>query len=118
MINYKKMLKSYRNSLNEAEDIDELEEFDIELELSEIADNLGYTFMPSKDKTTEGTISVSDELTIYVRYINNQITRIYIKTDINNDRIDCTRNTTNADNMSVELQTCVLIIKDIKQKLM
>lgn len=118
MLNYKKMMRSMKSSLNEDEDIDIIEEFDIEAELDEIAENLGYTFEPVKDSTTEGTISVSDNLTIYIRYINNEITRIYIKTDIKNDRIDCTRNTTTADNISVELQTCVLIIKDIKQKLM
>ena len=88
-----------------------------DLSLSEIAENLGYSFMPSGNGTS-GIISISDELEIVIRYFNGQISKISISTDINGNKIDCTRNTTKADNMSVDLQTCVLIIKDIKQKLM
>ena len=80
--------------------------------------NLGYTFTMNNGSTHDGTISISDNLSIYIRFINDSITKIYIITDINNDRIDCTRNTSTADNISVDLQTCVLIIKEIRQKLM
>ena len=106
-----------KNSRLHEDDEDIIGDIDIEIELSEIAENLGYSFMPSGNGTS-GIISISDELEIIIRYFNGQISKISIFVDIDGDKIDCTRNTTKADNMSVDLQTCVLIIKDIKQKLM
>ena len=103
------------------EDEDEeiiIEEPSIQDELYDIVNNLGYTFTMNNGSTHDGTISISDNLSIYIRFINDSITKIYIITDINNDRIDCTRNTSTADNISVDIQTCVLIIKEIRQKLM
>ena len=119
-MNYKDLIRRNKMRLRE-EDEDEIEievEPSVEERLIAIADNLGYSFMPNGKNSTEGTISVSDMLTIYIRYTNDEVKRIYIRTQVPGNRIDCSRNTTTADNMSVDLQTCVLIIKDIKQKLM
>lgn len=121
MRNYKKMIKQNNKllkPLTEDEEEEIVEDIDIEAELTAIAEDLGYTFMPNKTGPIGGTISVSDELSIFIRYNDTGITRIYINFDVVNNKLDCTKNTTTADNMSVELQTCVLIIKDIKQKLM
>lgn len=97
---------------------DDIEEIVISDRISEIVSDLGYDFRLNKNNSNEGSISISDNLSIFIRLMNNEISRIYIKMDVANNRIDCTRNTATADNISVDMQTCVLIIKDIKQKLM
>lgn len=115
MVNYKRMIQKNRNrQLTE----DSAEDIEISDRLYDIVNDLGYTFTVSKNNSNEGVISISDYLSIVVRFTDNEIKRIFIRTDIDNSRIDCTRNTTTADNISIELQTCVLIIKDIKQKIM
>ena len=116
MVNYKRMIQENRNKrLTEDDDIEDIVLSD---RLYDIANDLGYTFTLSKNNSNEGVISISDYLSIVIRFADDEIKRIFIRTYIDNSRIDCTRNTTTADNISIELQTCVLIIKDIKQKLM
>lgn len=118
MVNYKRMIQKNRNrKLTEEDDVEE-QEISLVDSLKSVANDLGYTFEVSRTNKNEGFISISDYLSIVIRIANEKITRIQIKTKIDSDRIDCTRNTTTADNISIELQTCVLIIKDIKQKLM
>lgn len=118
MTRYNRMVRnSGRIPLTELDE-KEVEDVLISDMISDIVQNLGYTFVQNKGSSTDGTISVSDNLTIFIRYTPMEITRIYIKTEIQNNRIDCTRNTATADNLSVDLQTCVLIIKEIKNKLM
>ena len=115
-----KRRKFIHTNYNLTEDNEEeiLDNLDIETELDEIANKLGYSFMPNGNGVS-GSISVSDYLTVSLRYYNNEISKITVDCKINNNgKIDCTRNTTTADNLSVDLQTCILIIKDIKQKLM
>ena len=116
MVDYKRLIKNNRNRrLTEEDDI---EEVNISDRISEIVSDLGYDFRLNKNNANEGSVSISDNLSIFIRLMNNEISRIYIKMDVSNNRIDCTRNTSTADNISVDMQTCVLIIKDIKQKLM
>ena len=107
-----------RNRNRRLTEDDDIEDIAISDRLYDIANDLGYTFSVRKNNSNEGVISISDYLSIDIRFSDDEIKRIFIRTDIDNSRIDCTRNTTTADNISIELQTCVLIIKDIKQKLM
>ena len=100
---------------NDEEEIVIEEEVPVTDALEEIGDNLGYPFTYSG---TSGSFSVSDNVEVSVRIVNNEVQRIFTRILKNPARFDCTRNTTTVDNLSVELQTCVLIIKDVRQKLM
>ena len=119
MNRYNRMLanKKRRSLYEDEEEEIIIDETSIQDEVYQIVNNLGYDFTISKNGS-DGEISISDNLTIYIRFMGDTISRIYIRTQIDNDRIDCTRNTATADNLSVDLQTCVLIIKEIRQKLM
>lgn len=106
-----------RHSLYEDEEetiVKDVEEILIEDQLAEIGDNLGYPFTSSNGK---GSFSISDNVEVAVRFSPTQITAIEARILKNPARFNCTRNTTTVDNLSVELQTCVLIIKDIRSKL-
>lgn len=107
----------HKYNLHEDEEetiVQDIEEILIEDQLAEIGDNLGYPFTSSNGK---GSFSVSDNVEVAVRFTPKQITAIEARILKNPARFNCTRNTTTVDNLSVELQTCVLIIKDIRSKL-
>ena len=97
------------------EDEVEVEELDIDSVLEEIANKLGFDYTSANGS---GSYSVSDNVEVRVRYTKDKIVKIQTVILKNPARYDCTKNTTTVDNLSVELQTCVLIIKEIKQKLM
>lgn len=97
------------------EDEVEVEELDIDSGLEEIANKLGFDYTSANGS---GSYSVSDNVEVRVRYTKDKIVKIQTVILKNPARYDCTKNTTTVDNLSVELQTCVLIIKEIKQKLM
>lgn len=114
---YKKYYDRY-HTITEDNDEEEIvieEEVPVTDVLEEIGDNLGYPFTYSG---TSGSFSVSDNVEVSVRFSDNKVQRIYTRILKNPARFDCTKNTTTVDNLSVELQTCVLIIKDVRQKLM
>ena len=90
------------------------EELTIEDQLYEIGDNLGYDFTSYSGR---GSFSISDNVEVSVRYTPEKITSIDTKILKNPAKFNCTKNTTTIDNLSVELQTCVLLIKEIKSKL-
>jgi len=111
----------YRNvPIHEDEDIedeivDDVEDVVIEDQLFEIGEKLGYDFTASNGS---GSFSISDNVEVRVRFTPRGIMSIQTVLLKNPARYDCTKNTTTVDNISVELQTCVLIIKEIKSKLM
>ena len=110
------LTKSLKEEDEELEVIeDEIEEIDLDTELTKIADKLGFDYTSANGS---GSYSVSDNVEVRVRYTQNKIVKIQTVILKNPARYDCTKNTTTVDNLSVELQTCVLIIKEIKQKLM
>lgn len=85
--------------------------------LISVADNMGVRYIDNNDGNFR--IIVSDDVNIRVRYTRDRMTRMYI--EVLNDgkrdvRIDCTRNTKRADSISVDIQTAILIVKDIKNK--
>ena len=94
---------------------DEIDDIDIEAALIEIGDKLGYDFISSNGS---GSFSISDDVEVYVRYTDRGINKLETRILRSNPRFDCTKNTTSVNNLSIELQTAVLIIKDIKSKLM
>ena len=97
-------------------DIEEIEdELDIDTTLRDIGDRLGYDFTSSNGS---GSFSISDNVEVRVRYTPTKVVKVQTNILKNPARYDCTRNTTTVDNLSVELQTCVLLIKEIKQKLL
>lgn len=96
------------------DEIEIVEDSNVETQLSEIADNLGYNFTSSDGR---GSFSVSDNVEVSVRFTQNLITSLDVKILKNPARFSCLKNTTTVDNLSVELQTCVLIIKEIRSKL-
>jgi hypothetical protein len=93
-------------------DVDE--ELSIEDTLYEIGDNMGFDFITYNGR---GSYSISDNVEIDVRYTKDKVTAIDTKIIKNPAKFSCIRNTTTIDNLSVELQTCVMIIKEIKTKL-
>lgn len=100
----------------ELKDIDdEIDDIDIEAALIEIGDKLGYDFISSNGS---GSFSISDDVEVYVRFTDRGINKLETRILRSNPRFDCTKNTTTVNNLSIELQTAVLIIKDIKSKLM
>lgn len=112
---------SRRYDLHEDEDIDiedavidDIEEMDIDEQLKKIGDNLGYDFTGSNGS---GSFSISDNVEVAVRYTNKEVSAIETRILKRPANFNCLKNTTAVDNLSVELQTCVLIIKDIKSKL-
>lgn len=110
-------MNKYRRSLYEDEEqeiIDDVEELVIDDQLHEIGENLGYNFTSYNGR---GSFSVSDNVEVNVRFTDDIITSIETKILKSPARYNCTRNTTTVDNLSVELQTCVLIIKEIRSKL-
>ena len=113
---YKKYYGRY-HTITEDNDEEEIviEDIPVTDVLQEIGDNLGYPFTYSG---TNGSFSVSDNVEVSVRIVNNEVQRIFTRILKNPARFDCTKNTATVDNLSVELQTCVLIIKDVRQKLM
>ena len=114
---YKRYYDRY-HTITEDNDEEEIiidEEVPITDVLEEIGDNLGYPFTYSN---TSGSFSVSDNVEVAVKFLDNFIQKIYVRILKNPARFDCSKNTTTIDNLSVELQTCVLIIKDVRQKLM
>ena len=112
-----------RKPLREDDDIevveDEIEELEEEISIDEqlqtIAEKLGFDYTSANGS---GSFSISDNVEVRVRFTPNKISRIQTVILKNPARYDCTKNTTTVDNISVELQTCVLIIKEIKQKIM
>jgi HD superfamily phosphodiesterase len=116
---YDKKLKEADDAEIENDEIEEIEdvieELDIEAVLEEIADKLGFDYTSSNGS---GSYSISDNVEVRVRFTPKKISRIQTVILKNPARFDCTKNTTTVDNLSVELQTSVLIIKEIKQKLM
>ena len=94
--------------------IDDIDVVLIEDQLEQIGDNLGYPFTSSNGR---GSFSISDNVEIDVRFTPTQITSIETNIIKRPSRFNCTKNTTTVDNLSVELQTCVMIIKDIRSKL-
>lgn len=96
------------------DEIEIVEDSNVETQLSEIADNLGYNFTSSDGR---GSFSVSDNVEVSVRFTQKLITSLDVKILKNPARFSCLKNTTTIDNLSVELQTCVLIIKEIRSKL-
>lgn len=99
---------------DDEDEIEIIEDSNVETQLSEIADNLGYNFTSSDGR---GSFSVSDNVEVSVRFTQNLITSLDVKILKNPARFSCLKNTTTVDNLSVELQTCVLIIKEIRSKL-
>lgn len=98
------------------DDIEEIEdELDIDATLRDIGEKLGYDFTSSKGS---GSFSISDNVEVSVRYTPEKVVKVQTHILKNPPRYDCTKNTTTVDNLSVELQTCVLLIKEIKQKLL
>ena len=108
------------------EDTDDFE-FDVEKDsgkeeslkdkLISIADNMGVRYIDNNDGNFK--MIISDDVSIRVRYARDRMTRMYV--EVLNDgkrdvRIDCTRNTKRADSISVDIQTAILIVKDIKNK--
>ena len=85
--------------------------------LISIADNMGVRYIDNNDGNFK--MIISDDVSIRVRYTKDRMTRLYV--EVLNDgkrdvRIDCTRNTKRADTISVDIQTAILIVKDIKNK--
>ena len=99
---------------DDEDEIEIIEDSNVETQLSEIADNLGYNFTSSDGR---GSFSVSDNVEVSVRFTQNLITSLDVRILKNPARFSCLKNTTTVDNLSVELQTCVLIIKEIRSKL-
>ena len=116
-------MNRYSKPLYEADDEEEIEIIDDEIEdveetliedqLAEIGDNLGYPFTSHNGS---GSFSISDSVEVSIRFTPTEITAIDVRILKNPARFSCTRNTTTVDNLSVELQTCVMIVKDIRSK--
>jgi hypothetical protein len=97
------------------DDIEEVEEETIVDKLSKIGDDLGYDFIGG---VTSGSFSLSNSVEVFVRYSDDKIQKLEVRLLKSNPRFNCMRNTTEVDNISVELQTATLIVKSVKQKLM
>ena len=85
--------------------------------LISISDNMGVRYLDNNDGNFK--VVISDDVIIHIRYTRDKMTRIYIEVRNNgmkDVRIDCTRNTKHADAISVDIQTAILIVKDIKNK--
>lgn len=121
MHNYRRNLRLPKRltEIDEDEFIDDVEEVEdilnIDNTLMSIGNKLGYDYTSSNGS---GSFSVSDNVEVRVRFTPDKVVKVQTVILKNPARFDCTRNTTTIDNLSVELQTCVLIIKEIKQKLM
>jgi len=97
------------------DEIEEVEEETIVDKLSKIGDDLGYGFIGG---VTSGSFSLSNSVEVFVRYSDGKIQKLEVRLLKSNPRFNCMRNTTEVDNISVELQTATLIVKSVKQKLM
>lgn len=101
---------------DEEEIEDEVEEEETIVDkLSKIGDDLGYDFIGG---VTSGSFSLSNSVEVFVRYSDDKIQKLEVRLLKSNPRFNCMRNTTEVDNISVELQTATLIVKSVKQKLM
>lgn len=112
-IDAKKLKRKREKELEK--DIKEVEDILIQDELKEIASDLGYDFIGGQ---TSGSFSLSDLVEVYVRYSDTEIQKIEVRILSSNPRFNCMRNTTDVEELAVQLQTATLIVKNVKQRLM
>lgn len=90
-------------------------------ELKEIADNLGYTYLETrKDKLGSGTISISNDVNIRIKYNAESVNdiNVTIGNTVNRPAYNVTDNNATIDEISVDLQTASMICSEIRKKLM
>ena len=108
----------YRSRMYEdADEFEKEKDESLKDKLIAVADNMGVHYIDNQDGNFK--LVISDDVVIRVRYTKDRMTRIYIEVKNNgmrDVRIDCTRNTKQADTISVDIQTAILIVKDIKNK--
>ena len=97
---------------------------DMQAQLMEIAGDLGYQYIEqSESKLGKGTISITNDVTIVIRYNEEKVTYIYVGIgEARGDKFqtalyDCTTNASEIDSVSVALQTASMIISEIRRKL-
>lgn len=112
-IDAKKLKRKREKELEK--DIKAVEDILIQDELKEIASDLGYDFIGGQ---TSGSFSLSDLVEVYVRYSDTEIQKIEVRILSSNPRFNCMRNTTDVEELAVQLQTATLIVKNVKQRLM
>ena len=89
--------------------------------LKEIADNLGYTYLETrKDKLGSGTISISNDVNIRIKYNAESVNdiNVTIGNTVNRPAYNVTDNGATIDEISVDLQTASMICSEIRKKLM
>lgn len=89
--------------------------------LKEIADNLGYTYLETrKDKLGSGTISISNDVNIRIKYNAESVNdiNVTIGNTVNRPAYNVTDNSATIDEISVDLQTASMICSEIRKKLM
>lgn len=84
--------------------------------LEDIADNFGYKIRHSRHTENMAVLIVSDLCALLINYDTDGVTTIRLK--LRERSIDCTRTTSVADDISTDIQTSILITKDIRNKLM
>lgn len=105
-----------RKAEKEAEKIDdEIEDMIMQDELKKIANDLGYDFIGGQ---TSGSFSLSNTVEVFVKYNNDRIQKLEVRILNSNPRYNCMRNSTDVEELAVQLQTATLIVKNIKRKLM
>ena len=90
----------------------------ISRELTQIANNLGYQYEEFGQTYGKGIISIRNDLNIIIRY-NTQLTdiRVSIGDNDGNMNYNCTKNSSDIDEVSVALQTASMICNEIRQKI-
>ena len=94
---------------------------DMQANLKEIADDLGYAYIETRrDKLGSGTISISDNVNIRIIYVAEYVTKIEVTVGKGTTRptFDSTDNSSTIDEISVDLQTASMICSEIRKKLM
>ena len=106
-----------RPIMEDEEDLDTIE--DIQFILIDIAQNLGYDYMElSENKLGAGFISITNNVSIIIKYNSDRITSIEVQIgEFNKNKYDCTTNSSTIDEISVALQTASMICAEIRRKI-
>ena len=106
-----------RPIMEDEEELNTIE--DIQLVLIEIAQNLGYDYEELSDnKLGVGFISITNDVSIIVKYNSNKVTSIQVQIgEFNKNKYECTTNSATIDEISVALQTASMICSEIRRKI-
>ena len=106
-----------RPIMEDEEELNTIE--DIQAVLISIAEDMGYDYLEfSENRLGAGFISITNEVSIIIKYNREKITSIQVQVgEYNKTKYECTTNSATIDSISVALQTASMICAEIRRKL-